>query len=394
MSCHTRDGFKSTTRIAVALTGAERHEVEKHLHALRAEATGAALPDPTQEEIDAWYADIVGALDDSGLSQVRKDILAKALLRARFEQPAPDGRDFYVQRLLIARTMQQELIQNTPGLVGLAPPGSQSGQYELGEDGRPAKVWYSSFGSNMYGDRFACYTRGGSPNGGKTTYTGCRDASPPEASIPVALPGVVHYAGDSRVWSGGVAFLDTQAKGSSLGRAYKITAEQFDDVVYQESNSGGAPTGEKVDLNAAISHGRSVGKGVYGTLVHVGDYDGAPVFSFTGPFTVQQALRGDLSYTPESTLVQTSTRSAARAAQAAAKTREEANAKAEGRAVKPVPSDWPVYTSRPSEAYQAMIGGGLAETFGFSPAQVRVYFAGSTGVGATPRSAPSAAAAA
>jgi hypothetical protein len=379
MSCHSRHGFKSTTRLVVALTGADRHDVESHLHGLRSEATGADLPAPTQADIDQWYQDSINALDDADLPTVRKDALAQALMRARFEDPAPDGRDFYVQRSLMARTLQQELIKSTPGMVDLAAPGSQRDQYELAADGRPAKVWYLSFGSNLYSDRFSCYVQGGSPNGGKTTYSGCRDTTPPEADIPVALPGVVHYAGESLVWGGGVAFLDTESKGKSLGRAYKVTAEQFDDIVFQESTSGSTPTGAKVDLNSTIDSGRTVGKGRYGTLVHVGDYDGAPVFTFTGPFAVRDSLRGNLVYTPDNRLALASERAEAQAVQRARQDEENSAAAAEHRKPETFAADWPIYSNHPSDGYQGMIGGGLAETFDLSPAQVKVYLGGAPG---------------
>ena len=380
MSCHSRHGFKATTRIAAHLTGAERRDVQVMLHALRAEATGADLPNPSAADVNAWHQDTLMEIEQSNLPVATKDKLAAALAKARHEPT--DGRDFYVQRALVARVRQQELVNNTPGIVGLGAPGSQADQYELGADGRPAKVWYASYGSNLYGDRFNCYIDGGSPNGGKTQYAGSRDKTAPEGSIPVALPGTVHYAGDSSVWSGGVAFLDETTPGRSLGRAYKISAEQFDDVVSQESNSSAPPDGTKVDTLATIAHGRSVGNGVYGTLVHVGDYQGAPVMTFTSPFTARQALRGDMVYTPQNTLTPAADRTAERAAQAAAQAAENTAAEQEKRPPKRIPADWPVYTNAPSKAYTDMIGGGLAETHGLNPNQSRAYFAGATGIAA------------
>lgn len=377
MSCHSRDGFKASVRLASRLTGADRVTVERTLHELRAEATGADLPAPSQADMDDWYAEQVSALDAADLPVNQKDSIARGLLRARFEDT--DGRDFHVQRTLVDRVRQQALIDSTPGLVGLAPPGSQAEQYERGSDGRPAKVWYASYGSNLYAERFRVYIEGGSPNGGKTVYTGARDKTPVSETIPVALPGTVHYAGDSGVWSGGVAFLDDQAGGRSLGRAHLITATQFDDVVFQESNAGKEPTGAPVDLNATIAAGRSVGTGAYGTLVHVGDHEGAPVVTFTSPFTTADALRGDMVITPQGTLAKAADRRQVQAEQAAAQAAEDAAAAREGRAPATVAKDWPVFSNAPSAAYQGMIGGGLTETFGLNPAQNKTYFQGATG---------------
>lgn len=377
MSCHSRDGFKSSVRLVSRLTGVDRAAVERTLHDLRAEATGANLPSPTQSQIDDWYADSLGELEASGLPTHQKDSIARGLMRARFEDT--DGRDFHVQSQLLARVRQQQVVDSVPGIVEMAPPGSQADLYERGEDGRPTQVYYASYGSNLYLDRMNVYIEGGSPNGGKTTYSGARDKTPIKESIPVALPGTVHYAGNSVVWTGGVAFLDTSVGGKSLGRAHLIAAEQFDDVVYQESNGGQRPDGSKVDLNTTIADGRVVGKGLYGTLQHVGDHNGVPVVTFTAPFSTSDALRGDMVITPEGRMAPAAGRETLQAAQRQAVATEAGKAAAEGRAPVKVPQDWPIYSNAPAPAYQTMIGGGLAETHGLNQRQVRTYFKGATG---------------
>lgn len=386
MSCHSRDGFKSSVRLVCRLTGADRSTVEHTLHSLRAEATGANLPTPTQQQVDDWYADALTELDATTLPTAAKDSVARGLMRARFEDT--DGRDFHVQTQLLARVRQQQIVDQTPGLVDMSPPGSQTHLYERGPDGRPAKVYYASYGSNLYHDRMNVYIAGGSPNNGKTTYAGSRDKTPIEGSIPVALPGTVHYAGDSHVWSGGVAFLDTASRGKSLGRAHLITAEQFDDVVFQESNAGQNPDGSKVDLNATIANSRTVGKGLYGTLQHVGDHNGVPVVTFTSPFTTADALRTNMVITTDGVLAPAAGREAIQAKQREDLAIEEAKAATEGRTPTNVAQDWPIYANAPSPAYQAMIGGGLTETHGLDTAQVGGYFAGATGYRHTTHTAP------
>lgn len=386
MSCHSRDGFKSTVRLATRLTGVDRRTVEHTLHDLRAEATGADLPAPTQADIDTWYGDSLTELDASDLPTHHKDSIARGLMRARFEDT--DGRDFYVQSQLLARVRQQQVVEGVPDLVDMAPPGSQAHLYERGDDGRPAQVFYASYGSNLYAARMNVYIEGGSPNNGRTQYTGARDKTPIQESVPVALPGNVHYAGDSSVWTGGVAFLDTAAGGKSLGRAHLITAEQFDDVVFQESNGGQAPDGAKVDLNATIANNRTVGAGLYGTLQHVGDHNGVPVVTFTAPFTTADALRGDMVIDPDGRLTPAAGRDHIQAQQREAAVIEKAKAAQEGREPAKTPQDWPIYSNAPSDAYQAMIGGGLTETHGLTNHQVRTYFKGATGYGHNPAPAP------
>lgn len=380
---HSREGYRATTRLTSRLTGVDRAQVIRTLHDLRAEATSADLPAPTQEQVDEWYAASLTTLDASTLPVSVKDSIARDLMRARFEDT--DGRDFHVQTMLLDRVRQQQIVNSTPGIVDMAPPGSQAHAYERGPDGRPTQVYYASYGSNLYFDRMNVYIQGGSPNGGKTVYDGARDKTPIVESIPVALPGAVHYAGNSTVWDGGVAFLDSTSRGSSLGRAHLISTGQFDDVVFAESNGNATPDGTPVNVNATIEQGRMVGKGLYSTLQHVGDHNGVPVLTFTAPFSTADALRGDMVITADGELAPAAGREALQAQQADVHALEVAAALTQGRPVKRTPADWPIYTAAPSPAYQAMIGGGLAETHGLDPQQVGGYFAGATGYHHTPK---------
>ncbi|CCH80358.1 hypothetical protein BN12_90013 [Nostocoides japonicum T1-X7] len=51
-------------------------------------------------------------------------------------------------------------------------------------------VWYAAYGSNLSLERFHCYVAGGRPPGGRHTYPGCRDASPPREPIGRSSPRV------------------------------------------------------------------------------------------------------------------------------------------------------------------------------------------------------------
>ena len=98
--------------------------------------------------------------------------------------------------------------------------------------------------------------------------------------------------------------------------------------------------------------------GLYGTLVHVGDYENAPVLTFTGPFNTAQARAGNLMIDSCGHLVE--------------------------RTGVPVRADsdrkpWFVFSNPPSLAYANMISSGLIEAHGLTPEQVGVYFAGATG---------------
>ncbi len=95
-------------------------------------------------------------------------------------------------------------------------------------------VWYAAYGSNLSLERFHCYVAGGRPPGGRHTYPGCRDASPPRADRPLVAEGSVHFAEESTVWGGGMAFYDPARPGPALMRGYLLTCAQLVDVVTQE----------------------------------------------------------------------------------------------------------------------------------------------------------------
>jgi hypothetical protein len=124
-------------------------------------------------------------------------------------------------------------------------------------------VWYASFGSNILSERFACYLEGGRIEGMIRDMPGSRDPSPPtEWRRWDDLPHRLFFAHSSPTWDGGgVAFVDfgedlavagdapetpsrdissvaPEAHRSALGvsyRLYRVTLEQFNDVLAQEN---------------------------------------------------------------------------------------------------------------------------------------------------------------
>jgi hypothetical protein len=145
----------------------------------------------------------------------------------------------------------------------------------------PDLVWYVAYGSNLSAARFACYLAGGTPPGAMRIYPGCRDRRPARGSIPVTLPGTLYFAGESSVWTGGMALYDHDEPGPTYGRGYLITAKQFADVATQEMHR---IPGEHLDLTDVLATGRHrFGPGRYETLVLVGEHDGHPMLTFTAP---------------------------------------------------------------------------------------------------------------
>lgn len=147
------------------------------------------------------------------------------------------------------------------------------------------ELWYVSYGSNMSPSRLRCYLEGGRPLGASVTYAGARDPSPPREDIAVMLPGTLYFAGNSRIWGGGVAFYDHDVPGPTPARAYRITASQFADVAAQEMHRLPDPDDplEQVLLGGLVGGRHTAGPGVYETLIEVGHHDGLPMLTFTSP---------------------------------------------------------------------------------------------------------------
>lgn len=154
---------------------------------------------------------------------------------------------------------------------------------QLGHHGEPDRlVWYAAYGSNMHAVRLYSYLAGGTPPGGRRTYPGCRDGSPPRRTAPVLLPGGIYFALESVTWTGGMAFYDHAMSGEAAARAYLVTVAQFSDIAAQEM---GREPGADLDLGLVVSAGRAVlGDGRYETVVHTGTLDGYPMVTFTAPW--------------------------------------------------------------------------------------------------------------
>lgn len=106
-------------------------------------------------------------------------------------------------------------------------------------------VWYACYGSNINFDRFMIYINR------------CTDTTPPAESRPYQFGYPIYFAKKSRQWdNGGVAFLDESRSGEALGRIYKITKEQYEEVKINEGPN-------------------------YRKQIDLGEIEGLPVYTFT-----------------------------------------------------------------------------------------------------------------
>ena len=143
--------------------------------------------------------------------------------------------------------------------------------------------WYLSYGSNLCKNRFYCYLLGGQPKGSMEWEKGCTDPTLPIKVKGKTIPHEMVFAGTSTRWNNkGVAAIDPRKDVGVLtyARMYLITKEQFFDLVKQENY---IPLEEKWKWDLPK---KGEGKVIfpdnwYGRLLHLGEEEGYPIYSFT-----------------------------------------------------------------------------------------------------------------
>lgn len=140
-------------------------------------------------------------------------------------------------------------------------------------------LWYVSYGSNLFAARFACYLAGGQARGGRRPNPGARDPSPATGDRRVDLDHALLFGGPSPNWAGGPAFLDLVTPGHSVGRGWRISHQQFEDLVAQENylDPGSVTISEELleDGGVVLPQVR------YGRLVPLDPIDGERAVTFT-----------------------------------------------------------------------------------------------------------------
>ena len=169
----------------------------------------------------------------------------------------------------------------------------------LNASNKPAYVWYATFAAGLSKENFLAVLAGGKPAGARRAYAGCRDKTPPQKDVFVSLPYELFFAGESKVWDGGLATLDVNRTNNAhtIAHAYLITVEQMEDLAAQE-NWLDEPL--RLPLAKAMQQGHASIEGAheadyaaYNELLYCGTREGYPIFTIT-------ALRPRLPYRPPS----------------------------------------------------------------------------------------------
>ncbi|KAG7955049.1 hypothetical protein I3843_11G051400 [Carya illinoinensis] len=153
-------------------------------------------------------------------------------------------------------------------------------------------VWYAAFGSNMWKPRFLCYIEGGQVGGMQKPCSGSMDRTPPKEIVWKSYPYRLFFGRESSSsWGpGGVAFLDPESKSQDKAYLclYRITLEQFNDVLAQENVLSRDMTYPLFDLAALTSITSKEPKfldvlrrGWYRNVVYLGNEDNFPILTMT-----------------------------------------------------------------------------------------------------------------
>ena len=150
-------------------------------------------------------------------------------------------------------------------------------------------VWYCSYGSNLLIERFRLYIEGGTASFITKEFRGCTDKSMPVRDEGFSIPHELYFSKKARQWENrGVAFIEATPKkeAKTFCRIYKITREQFIEIVQQEN--GQEPDVLKLSIDFdKLTDQKSIlltdyeNEGWYPKLLLIGFKDQIPVLTFT-----------------------------------------------------------------------------------------------------------------
>ncbi|MGA1822587.1 MAG: hypothetical protein ACMUIG_08665 [Thermoplasmatota archaeon] len=103
-------------------------------------------------------------------------------------------------------------------------------------------MWYLGYGSNLNRQRFLCYIKGGKPEYGTRSNSGCTNDNLPPEDRPFKIKYRLYFGlpdgvtGTDNWGKGGVAFIDPDDVDDkwTLGRIWRITQDQYEQIRDQE----------------------------------------------------------------------------------------------------------------------------------------------------------------
>ncbi|KAG7613759.1 Ureohydrolase domain superfamily [Arabidopsis suecica] len=184
-------------------------------------------------------------------------------------------------------------------------PASTSWRADLAK----VDVWYASFGSNMWKPRFLCYIQGGQVDGLKKVCVGSMDKSPPKETVWETFPHRLFFGRESSVgWGvGGVAFTNPLANliDQTHMCLYRITLEQFNDVLSQENGlnvDSDSPVFDLAALQLVDNKGSILEAPLnswYGNVVCLGKERDIPILTMTCTLSaVEKFKSGEIPIRP------------------------------------------------------------------------------------------------
>lgn len=163
-------------------------------------------------------------------------------------------------------------------------------------------IWYATYGSNMWRPRLLCYIEGGQVEGMKRPCFGTIDKNPPKEVLWKTFPNRLFFGRESTsTWGpGGVAFLHPENNDQCKAHLclYRITLEQFNDILLQENISNHDMSSPLFDLNDlnSISDKKSISVGAvkegwYHNAVYLGKEQDSPILTMTCPGSAIESFK-------------------------------------------------------------------------------------------------------
>ncbi|OWM90375.1 histone deacetylase 5 isoform X2 [Punica granatum] len=203
-----------------------------------------------------------------------------------------EGEDEEVAQILLDRFPEvlQDIIQPLSALKVNDSDNVQTSS-SWRSDFSKVDIWYASFGSNMWKPRFLCYIEGGQMEGMQKECSGSMDKSPPKEILWKTYAHQLFFGREStKMWGpGGVAFIHPKSnhQDETYLCLYRITFEQFNDVLHQENITGSMdfPLLDLTGLSSVQEKGsitlEAVKSGCYRNVLYLGKVHGIPVLTMT-----------------------------------------------------------------------------------------------------------------